>query len=379
MFRSCSSLVAAPELPACETLGPQTFNYMFLFCSSLSAAPAVKAKTLGRQSCCGMFNSCRSLSTMPDMSFEQLAPNCCQQMFAGCTGLTRVSDFLSACSPQLCSACFQDMFKTTGVSAVPHGLLSAFTELAPNCYLEMFYSCPALTAAPMLPAQRLAPGAYNSMFRNSALAKLPDRMPSALTLSGNEMSRFAEDCPLSGYEGGKLPPMKLSVLSTATSALYRVFHGTQLTDASQLSIEAPDGLMPCMAGMEMFRSSRQLSSPPAVFPGVSCGPSAYLGAFQHCVRLSGAPAICCEHFVDDTAPSSYSPELPAQFMWTFYSTRLSGVEVRFSDWNGGRSTKNWFFNMPYDCTLSAPAALLSSMPERSATYAPANFTLCAVD
>lgn len=249
MFNHCGSLVAAPELPACETLGQKTFSHMFCGCYSLSAAPAVKARTLGRQSCDGMFKSCRSLSAMPDMSFEQLAPNCCQQMFISCVGLTGVSDFLSACSPQLCSACFQEMFKTTGVSAVPYGLLSAFTELAPNCYFEMFYSCPALTAAPMLPAQRLAPGAYNSMFRNSALAKLPDRMPSALTLSGNEMSRFAEDCPLSGYEDGKLPRMKLSVLSTATSALYRVFHGTQLADASQLSIEAPDGLMPCMAGM----------------------------------------------------------------------------------------------------------------------------------
>lgn len=29
MFSSCSSLVAAPELPACETLGQQTFQNMF--------------------------------------------------------------------------------------------------------------------------------------------------------------------------------------------------------------------------------------------------------------------------------------------------------------------------------------------------------------
>jgi hypothetical protein len=60
MFYGCSSLAAAPALPA-TTLASGCYSYMFYGCSSLAAAPALPATTLASSCYNNMFNGCSSL------------------------------------------------------------------------------------------------------------------------------------------------------------------------------------------------------------------------------------------------------------------------------------------------------------------------------
>ena len=115
MFYGCSSLTAAPELKA-ETLAGNCYNSMFYGCSSLTAAPALPATTLKENCYYYMFRDCTSLTTAPELKATTLANYCCYYMFAGCTSLTT--------APKLPA-----------------------TTLAKRCYYAMFYYCTALTNA----------------------------------------------------------------------------------------------------------------------------------------------------------------------------------------------------------------------------------------
>ena len=132
MFRGCTSLMTAPELPA-KTLADYCYNYMFYDCTSLTTAPELPATTMAA-SCYGyMFRGCTSLTTAPVLSATVLADLCYNNMFYGCTSLTT--------APELPA-----------------------TTLAEYCYSLMFYGCTGLTTAPDLPATTLAECCYRRMF-----------------------------------------------------------------------------------------------------------------------------------------------------------------------------------------------------------------------
>ena len=108
LFRGCTQLVSAPELPA-TTLAESCYYMMFYGCTSLTTAPALPATAL--------------------------TPSCYNMMFRGCTQLTS--------APELPA-----------------------TNLANNCYDMMFYGCKSLATAPVLPATTLVESCYQNMFRN---------------------------------------------------------------------------------------------------------------------------------------------------------------------------------------------------------------------
>lgn len=86
MFQDCTSLTTAPALPA-TTLVNSCYNFMFKGCTSLTTAPALPATTLASDCYNGMFNGCKSLTTAPALSATTLANSCYNFMFAGCTSL----------------------------------------------------------------------------------------------------------------------------------------------------------------------------------------------------------------------------------------------------------------------------------------------------
>ena len=113
MFRGCTSLVTAPDLPA-TTLKSYCYKYMFSGCSSLVTAPVLPATTLASNCYYYMFYNCSSLTTAPVLPATTLASNCYQYMFQNCSSL------------------------------VTAPVLPA-TTLASNCYQYMFYGCTSLT------------------------------------------------------------------------------------------------------------------------------------------------------------------------------------------------------------------------------------------
>ena len=135
MFDGCTSLTAAPDLPATTT---DTYSYQSMFqnCTSLTAAPTsigASSTTIASFCCYGMFSGCTSLTTAPELPTTALSKSCYTNMFRGCTSLTT--------APELPA-----------------------TTLLNGCYSAMFRDCTSLTAAPQLLATTLTNNCYNNMF-----------------------------------------------------------------------------------------------------------------------------------------------------------------------------------------------------------------------
>ena len=158
LFKNCTALTSAPELPA-ETLAGSCYSYMFSGCTSLKVAPKLPATELAKKCYQGMFYECKSLQTAPTLPAETLATDCYYEMFYGCSSL-KVAPKLPA--KKMESQCYSGMFVNCSSLKVAPELPA--TELAERCYLAMFISCENLTTAPELPATTLQKNCYDQMF-----------------------------------------------------------------------------------------------------------------------------------------------------------------------------------------------------------------------
>ena len=140
LFKDCTSLTAAPELPA-TILANYCYQYMFYGCTSLTMAPELEATSLALSCYTNMFNGCRSLTTAPELWATTLTNSCYSSMFRDCTSLTT--------APELPA-----------------------NDLANSCYYNMFNGCTSLTTPSELPATDLANHCYESMFKGCTGIKL---------------------------------------------------------------------------------------------------------------------------------------------------------------------------------------------------------------
>ena len=132
LFKDCSVLTTAPELPATK-LAEHCYASMFSGCTSLTSAPKLPATELENYCYSSMFSGCTSLTSAPELPATTLENSCYREMFWSCTNL--------ASAPELPA-----------------------TILANYCYFGMFEKCTNLTSAPELPATVLAEACYGSMF-----------------------------------------------------------------------------------------------------------------------------------------------------------------------------------------------------------------------
>ena len=112
LFRDCTSLTQAPELPA-TTLASDCYWYMFYGCTGLVQAPELPATTLASHCYNSMFYGCTGLTQAPSLPAITLESGCYNSMFRDCTSLTQ--------APSLPA-----------------------TVLASHCYYYMFYGCTSL-------------------------------------------------------------------------------------------------------------------------------------------------------------------------------------------------------------------------------------------
>ena len=132
LFRNCTSLIQAPDLPA-TTLTDSCYYGMFGECVNMTVAPELPAMELKPYCYSTMFRQCKSLLVAPELPAMTLAPRCYSSMFSDCVSL--------AVAPNLPAI-----------------------ELAEGCYNTMFTACERLTKAPLLPATKLADECYYFMF-----------------------------------------------------------------------------------------------------------------------------------------------------------------------------------------------------------------------
>ena len=90
LFKRCSVLTSAPDLPA-TTLGYYCYFKMFEGCTSLTSAPELKATALADYCYFSMFRGCTSLTSAPKLTATELTYYCYSNMFYNCTKLSTVT------------------------------------------------------------------------------------------------------------------------------------------------------------------------------------------------------------------------------------------------------------------------------------------------
>lgn len=160
MFKNCTSLTTAPQLPATTFDGINRCYYqMFEGCTSLTTAPELPATTLVNSCYYRMFYGCTALRTAPQLPATTLANYCYASMFSGCISLTQAPELPAT---TLANKCYQGMFQfCTSLTTAPQLLA---TTLADSCCYGMFSGCTSLTAAPELQATTLVSNCYYNMF-----------------------------------------------------------------------------------------------------------------------------------------------------------------------------------------------------------------------
>ena len=237
MFKSCTNLTKAPELPA-TTLANYCYSNMFDGCTSLTKAPTLPATILADYCYMSMFSGCTSLTQAPALSATTLVDGCYSYMFYGCTGLTQ-APVLPATT--LMSSCYLYMFSDcTSLTQAP--ALPA-TKLADSCYADMFDGCASLTQAPSLPATTLASDCYSNMFRGCTSLTQSPALPAAtltnhcysymfygctnLKLSNTQTVEYTQEYRIPSSGTG----------TTATDALTKMFTNTGGTFTGTPSID----------------------------------------------------------------------------------------------------------------------------------------------
>ena len=159
MFKGCTSLVNAPELPS-KNIYPYCYNNMFKDCKSLVNAPSLPATTIENSCYSGMFSGCTSLVKAPEiLPAIKLYDFCYSSMFEGCTSLLTAPSLPAI---ELAQYCYDSMF--SGCSNLVQAPALPAIELAQGCYNSMFMQCSNLVQAPELPAQVIVSKCYWRMF-----------------------------------------------------------------------------------------------------------------------------------------------------------------------------------------------------------------------
>lgn len=159
MFKGCSSLIIAPELPWID-LADACYMNMFNRCSSLKTAPELPAEILKPHCYGAMFKYCSSLINAPELNSMYLSDGCYDNMFCGCTSLIKAPELPAT---QLANLCYSHMFANCvsllNVPELPAQILSQ------ACYANMFNGCISINNVPNLIANILADYCYVGMFQ----------------------------------------------------------------------------------------------------------------------------------------------------------------------------------------------------------------------
>ena len=113
MFRKCTSLIQAPDLPATK-LARLCYAGIFTDCTSLNQAPELPATELAINCYAAMFSGCTSLTQAPELPATTLADYCYQQMFQYCKKLNYVKCLATDTSATYCTNDWLYGVATTG-------------------------------------------------------------------------------------------------------------------------------------------------------------------------------------------------------------------------------------------------------------------------
>ena len=124
MFRGCTGLTSAPELPA-TTLANSCYRFMFHGCTGLTSAPELPATTLATSCYNSMFRGCTGLTSAPELPATTLAERCYRNMFLGCVQLSLIKVHFTAWGTQ--TSAWVSNVPSTGTFYKPSALPDEFS------------------------------------------------------------------------------------------------------------------------------------------------------------------------------------------------------------------------------------------------------------
>ena len=311
MFQGCTSLTAAPELPANGTIATEGYREMFSGCTAMATPPtrlAVSPASGSSSNFREMFKGCTSLLLSPELPVTEVRSNGCQSMFEGCTALTAAPDL-----PALTVAnyAYNNMFlgcsaMTAGPSALPATTMSNY------CYASMFKNCSSLVAAPQIDAVTLAQYCFSEMFSGCNVLRtaqdafsfsgdIPqqacnkmfyncaalNKAPEMLSVTGTIGTSGCQEM-YSGCAEMSSAPSSLNAATVGTSGYNSMFYNCAKLIVSPAIAATSIGENGCQ---EMFRGCSRLQNPPASLPATTLGKTAYQLMFYDCSKLESIPSF----------------------------------------------------------------------------------------
>ena len=324
MFKGCTQLATASELPEATTIGANGYFGMYADCSVLQAPPrTITGNLSGANACQQMFLGCSSLQYAPDLPSTTIPTNGYKEMFSGCSSLLEGPE-IAATSIGGESAC-AFMFSTTTVDAVEYPACVSMgtgpsqlkaTIMKNNCYQSMFAGCTSLQVAPEILAETVVRKCFQEMFSGcSMLRSIPQEafnftssigeyscyrmfyMCSALngapnmpnvsgTINANGCQEMYAECAQM-----RSAPAALNATKVNASGYKQMFFNCKWIQVAP-SISATDiGNQGCA---QMFQGCERLVTPPTRLPATTLGGSAYNQMFSGCTQLGSAPTFPSE-------------------------------------------------------------------------------------
>lgn len=278
MFRGCTSLSHAPELPA-TTISKYAYSNMFNGCTSLISAPELPATSVGEGGYQYMFNGCTALTTVPATIAGTSSKNACLYMFSGCTSLANAPSLPSiAVGDSGYSRMFKDCTSLIQAPELPA------TTLGSSCYYEMFMGCTSLVSTPSeLPATTLTPSCYQNMFNGcQALTSAMEELPASVA-AGNSYQGMFYRC----YSLNRAPRLPLTTIgSSGCNQMFR--ECTSLVVAEGLEDVTSVGTNGCY---QMFYGCGELTTTPSVLKSTTLPSAAYYQMYYNCAKITSAPDI----------------------------------------------------------------------------------------
>ena len=344
MFRQCSSLVAAPDLPAtslkqssyrsmfisCSSLlfGPSelpattieedVYRYMFGHCYQLQIAPLICSNYAVSRSYYSMFNNCHSLSSIKFANNQIIASGLDQQfsyMFENCSSLVSIDGFDTiAKDPSYPNTntkiAINGMFNNC--YALKYALTGTTINADFNGCIGTFSNCYSLLSGPQFTSSEISMDlgrqtSYQNMFRSCyslqtspKILNLPfirsygcaymfygcSSLTAAPQIFTTSCDSYAFERMFSNCYSLQVGPSTLNLPVAKSNCCQSMFYGcSSLTAAPSISAVSADG----QALYNMFYNCYSLQIAGKTIDVQYAGQQCFQGMFQNCSSLTSGP------------------------------------------------------------------------------------------
>lgn len=290
MFKGCTSLTAAPELPS-TTVAQEGYYGMFSGCTAMLTPPSRLAGTMsGSSACRQMFLGCSSLQYAPELPAMDIKANGYQEMFTGCTSLSEAPDLPAT---TINGSSYRSMFGAAKVNNVDYSGCTSMetgplslpaTTMSNNCYQGMFKGCTLLVAAPRIDATTLAEYCFQEMFSGCTMLRTAQ---DNFSFTGSIPQRACKQMFYNCLVLKEAPDMPYVTGTIEQEGCMQMYYGCEAMTKAPSSLNATT--VNEAGYQEMFRGCTHLQTPTASLPATTLVKKAYYKMFYDCTALTSIP------------------------------------------------------------------------------------------